>query len=280
MMVDEARAPFARPATSRFVLAVALVALCWIIGNAPNSGPDEPSHMITSAGIVRLQGGGEPNDGVTRIVEVPAMVGLPDPSCWAFVPDATPACSEDVGSTTVVERATTSFNYPVWAMILPGLASYVPWPGGYDYLARALSALIPVVLVGAALAFVTPTRRLVGAAALLGVTPIAWFTFGTVNPSAVAIGGGLALLAGLLTVDRRPRADLLAVAGWVAVVLPRRDGPLWATVVVVAACALTAARPSEMWARLCAPWRWAVPLAVLIAVARLLAITSTVSNEL
>ena len=69
--------------------------------------------------------------------------------------------------------------------------------------------------------------------ALLGLTPIAWFTFGFVSPSAVAIGGGLALWTGLL-VDRSRLATWLTVAGWAAVLLPRRDGPVWATLIVLA----------------------------------------------
>jgi hypothetical protein len=269
MTVDEPTVAPPRRSTVLVLAAVALVALCWIVGNPRSAGPDEPSHMIAGAGFVRLQGSGDANDGITRLMDVPDMVGSPDPTCWAFQPTETPACTDDIEpSDDVVVRATTSYNYPVWGLILPGVASFVPWPGGYAYLARLLSAAIPVLLVGVGLAHLAARQRLLGAAALLGITPIAWFTFGTVNPSAVAIAGGFALCAGLLLLDqhRRPNLDLLVVAGWLAVLLPRRDGPLWATLVVIGACAVLDRRPSELWRGLRDPLRWATVAAIAIPI--------------
>jgi hypothetical protein len=119
--------------------------------------------------------------------------------------------------------------------------------------------------VGLSLAALRSARRIRAAAGLLGVTPIAWFTFGTVNPSALAIAGGLALVTGLLLLDR-PRADTLAAAGWVAVVLARRDGPLWATYVVVAVCLLLAVKPSDVWHRLRAAVRALAIVTVILSV--------------
>ena len=266
-----------RPRTIRsLVVAVAVVAVCWIIGNPRSSGPDEPSHMVASAALVRGDTSGSPNplDPATRLMTVPAMVGEPNPACWAFVPAETPACTLDTAlRTDTVEAPTTSYNYPPFGLLLPGLASFVPWAGGYAYLARALSALVPVLLVGGSLALLAARHRMLATAALLGLTPIAWFTFGVVNPSAVAIAGGLALTTGCLLLPARvARADLLATAGWLAMTLPRRDGPLWAAVVVVLACLTLGVRPSELWRRL--P-RWAqvtvgvsAPIPLVLVVAR------------
>ena len=132
-------------------------------------------------------------------------------------------------STTTRELPTSSYNYPPWALLLPGLASFVPTAGGYAYLARLLNAAVPVALGGGIAA--SPCD---GGAPCLprarcsALTPIAWFTFGFVSPSAVAIGGGLALWTGLL-VDRSrlgDTADRRRLGGGAA---PRRDGPVWAT---------------------------------------------------
>jgi hypothetical protein len=234
--------------------AVAVVIACWILGNPRSSGPDEASHMVASAGLVRGDRDGDPNptDSAYRLFELPGMVGQPDPTCWAstFDPNVPVACQDTIALTTD-ERlaATTSAGYPPYGFVLPGLASYVPWAGGYAYLARALDALVPVLLLGAALAALASQRATAAAAAVLGLTPIAWFTFGIVNPSAPAIAGGLALWTGLLHPSAR-RADWLVVAGWAAVLLPRRDGPLWAALIVLACCWITTTRPSELWARL------------------------------
>jgi hypothetical protein len=220
--------------------------------------------MIASAALVRGDREGrvnpDPNLPGTRLFELPGMVGQPDPGCWASLFDASVpvACqSTQPLSTASRELPTTSYNYPPWAYVLPGLASFVPSAGGYAYLARLLSAAVPIVLVAASLVALRQRRAVMAAAALLGLTPIAWFTFGFVSPSAPAIAGGLALWTGLL-VDRSRLATWLTVGGWAAVVLPRRDGPVWATLIVLACCLLVSARPLERWRRL-DPWaRWTV----------------------
>ena len=63
--------------------------------------------------------------------------------------------------------------------------------------------------------------------------------------------------AGLLC-DRSRLATVLATAGWACVLLPRRDGPLWATLTVLTCCWLTATRPGALWSRLGQPTRWLV----------------------
>ncbi len=264
-----------------FVLIVAAVVACWILGNPRSSGPDEPSHMVASAGFVRGQGTGDPNpnDPATRLMDVPAMVGAPDPGCWAFVQEAVASCANDITwSDDDVELTTTSYNYPPWALLLPGLASFVPWAEGYAYLARTLSALVPIVLIGSSLELLTRRRRVLGAAALLGLTPIAWFTFGIVNPSAMSIAGGLALWSALLIPRFADRGDLLALAGWIALVLARRDGPLWASLIVILSCILTGTRPIDIWRSLRPLHRTVAAVAAVIPLVSVLARGDTAFN--
>jgi hypothetical protein len=113
---------------------------------------------------------------------------------------------------------TSSENYPPWGFLLPGVASYVPAASAYAYLARGLNAAIPVALVVWSLVVLARHRPVLGVAALVGVTPIAWFTFGVVNPSAVSIAGGLALWTGVLHPGLL-NSDLLAPDG----TAPRRS---------------------------------------------------------
>lgn len=269
-----------RDKSGLLVLAVVVTTLCWIVGNPRSSGPDEPSHMIASAALVRGDRTGrvnpDPNLPGTHLVEVPGMVGQPDPGCWAsqFDPSVPVACENTQPlSTTSRELPTTSYNYPPWAYVLPGLASFVPSAGGYAYLARLFSAAVPIALVAASLVALRRRRAVMAAAALLGLTPIAWFTFGFVSPSAPAIAGGLALWTGLL-VDRSRLATWLTVGGWAAVMLPRRDGPVWATVIVLACCLVTAARPLQLWRGLDRWARWTV-----IAIAPLPLLTPVINRE-
>jgi len=270
-----------RDRSGLLIAAVVVAALCWIVGNPRSSGPDEPSHMIASAALVRGDREGrvnpDPNPNVagTHLVKVPGMVGQPDPGCWAFQPSVPVACaSTQPLSRTSHELPTSSFNYPPWAFVLPGLASFAPSAGGYAYLARMFNAAIPIALVAGSLIALRRRRSVLASSALLGLTPIAWFTFGFVSPSAVAIGGGLALWTGLI-VDRSRLTTWLTVVGWAAVLLPRRDGPVWAAVIVLASCLLVSERPFALWRRL-APWaRWTI-----IAVAPLPLVTPILNRTI
>ena len=245
-------------------IAVGLVVSCWILGNPRSAGPDEPSHMVASAAIVRGEWTGVEfgTDPTMRAFEVPNMVGEPNPSCWAFQSDVSVACAAQVElNTETVFHLSTSSNYAPWVFVIPGLASFVPWAYGYAYLARALNALIPTVLIIAAFSMLARHHRVLGAAAFAGMTPIVWFTLGTVSPSAVAIGGGLALWASLLTPSTR-YASALGIAGWTTMLLARRDGPLWATAIVLTCCGLLGVRPRQLWNQLGRSARW-IPIVLL-----------------
>jgi hypothetical protein len=94
-----------------------------------------------------------------------------------------------------------------------------------------------------------------------------------VNPSSVAVAGGLALWVALLS-PTRPRVEWLLLAGWASVLLPRRDGPLWATFIVIAVAAALAVRPSRLVRSLPRWTPWA-----LVAVTPVPLLTSLVSDR-
>jgi hypothetical protein len=271
-MIERLLPARARASAGWLALAVAVVVGCWILGNPRSAGPDEPSHMVASAALVRGERDGAPDParpGYT-LFEVPAMVGAPDPACWStsvgLDPNVPVTCATGAPLTTDEQLVgTSSENYPPWGFLLPGLASFVPAADAYAYLARAMNAVIAVVLVAWSLVVLARVRPVLAVAALLGITPIAWFTFGVVNPSAVAIAGGLALWTGLLAPASARHAPTLAVLGWVAVMLPRRDGPIWAVLIVLGACWLVGRRPGELWSALSSRGRLVVVAAALLA---------------
>ena len=243
---------------ARLTAAVALVFLCYLLGTPRSGGPDEPSHMVASAALVRGQVNGQPSPTEPGVVlfDVPAMVGEPNPGCWALQPYVPADCAElEVDNTERALLPTTSSNYPPWTYVLPGLASFTPVAETYTYLARILMSIVPLILVVGALSRVRQLGNGAAAATLVGLTPIAWFSMTIVNPSAVAIAGGLALWVALFT---HRRHDLLLVAAWAALLLPRRDGPVWATLIVIAVCAALSIRPVELWARYTPTTRWSL----------------------
>jgi len=261
------------------VAAVLVTLMCWILGNPRSSGPDEPTHMIASAGLVRGDRSGRinPNPLVphSHLVEVPGMVGQPDPGCWAFQSDVPVACaSTQPLTTTSRELPMNSYNYPPWAYVPPGLASFIPSAGGYAYLARLFNAAIPIALMAASLVTLARQRSVAAASALLGLTPIAWFTLGVVNPSAMAIGGGLALWTGLLFHEARTTSMMLTVGGWASVLLARRDGPMWVVLIVITCCVLLSMRPLQLWVRLDRWARW-----TLVGITPLALVTPSINRD-
>jgi hypothetical protein len=244
----------------RLGACVAAVIACFVLATPRSGGPDEPSHMVASAALVRGErvGAPHPTDPSLRVFRVPAMVGEPDPGCWALQPEVAVGCASLTNDSTVlVTSPTTSANYPPWTYVLPGLASFVPTPTAYAYLARLLMAAIPLCLVVGALLRVRSSNRGAGVAMLLGLTPIAWFSMSIVNPSAVAIAGGLALWTALLVpVGPQQRFDVLLLAGWTATLVARRDGPLWVLLIVSTACLTLSIRPSSFLRRRPTPLNW------------------------
>lgn len=236
------------------LISVSVIIASWALAVPRYAGPDEPSHAIASAALVRGERGGTPVEQPVAgsQFDVPSMVGDPDPGCFAFQTDVTAACTgPPVDSTALGHRVTTANQYPIWGHVLPGLASFLPSPTWYLYVARILNGLLGIALVGTAIGrCVRTSNKALLLGMVVGLTPIAWFAMSVVNPSATTIAGGVALWTAMLT-ERRVRGDVLMLAGWLAVLFPRRDGPIWATLIVLAACLVERKLPTDFWSR----WR-------------------------
>jgi hypothetical protein len=241
-----------RPRDAWIIVAIALVVLMHVLGSPRNVGPDEASHQVASAALVRGERTGTAVPGQSAVVTfvVPGMVGEPNPSCFAFDIDMPVTCSVGPLTTDSHVAGTTSQHYPPYGLVLPGVASFVPWAGGYAYLARILNAVVPVALLAGALLMALRRRgRFVAMALVAGITPIAWFTMGITNPSAVATAAGAGLWVGLLCTERGDRLPWLAVWSWAALMMMRRDGPFWVTLIVLIAAAAAGQVPIWWWRR-------------------------------
>ena len=225
----------------RAFIAAALLgalALVWILGTVPSGGPDEPSHLVRAAALVRGDLDGDRFTGQGRLFELPAWVGHPTTTCFELNEQQPANCATATpppgGDSFLV---TSSTRYPIWGHIAPGLGTYYPGPLG-NQLARVFDAAIPIGLLVAGLTLAARRGRVALGASTLGITPMAWFSIVVVNPSGLVIAGGFALWAALLSVNSvaRDQPDRLMswtlAAGWAAAVLPRRDGIIWSAVIV------------------------------------------------
>ncbi len=230
-----------------------VMALAWIIATPPSGGPDEPNHVTRSAALVRGQLDGEPSE-LTRqpAFELPAWVGAPDPGCFAQQPFTPATCATSQprpgGEEVLIE--TRSADYPIWGHLLPGLGTFLP-SNMAGWAARGLDALPAVLLLG--LAFVVRARRgwLAAGGALLAITPMAWFSVAVVNPSGLVVAGGIALWVGLGALrDATMLHRWLTAAAWAALVLPRRDGLIWAVLILSIAVVADQVGFRDTWRRL------------------------------
>lgn len=240
----------------RWLLAASLAALaaCWILLTPPGGGPDEASHLTRSGGVARGDLDGD-DVGLRRVrgFELPDRYAVPDAGCYAQQPAVPAGCAvEPERSGGRVVLTSSAYDYPVWGHGVVGVASLLP---GLDAIwwARIGGAAVAVALVGWSLQLARrSTPDLLAPAVVLAVTPMAWFSFAVVNPSGIAAAGAIALWVGALARPTEPSrsavAGWLAAAGWVALALPRRDGLIWAAIVLVFALVATG-RPLMGWLR-------------------------------
>jgi hypothetical protein len=186
-------------------VALLLIGCAWSLASPRFSGPDEPSHFIKSAAVVRgeLRGAqATRSDGVpTGEVQVPARLGSSGgfPSCYAFNPAQPAGCapSEFDGSTDDAAIQTTAWPYT------PVYYALVGWPTLFDTTARSAwfgrfaSAAITALLVAWA---TDPLRRRLGGRFAIGtvlvtVSPMVLFLSGLFNPNGMEVAAAIGVLA-------------------------------------------------------------------------------------
>ena len=209
-----------------------IVALMWVLLIPPQAGPDEPDHLVRAAALARgqLDGGPSPYNGASAGFELPAWINQPKPNCYKFLltEPATCATQKDLPSGDRV-LGTRADGYQVWGHLLAGVGSYAP-ASTASTASRILDAAIPVAALGLVFALAARRGWLPLGAAVLAVTPMAWFMFAVVNPSGLVIAGGLLAWMALVSAERAPPALIgwMFAVGWALLVLPRRDGMIWA----------------------------------------------------
>jgi hypothetical protein len=244
------------------LLLLALTA-CWSVATPLMSSPDEPSHVVRAAGVVRGQvslelqepQGGGATPGLAGRVSLPsdyaASVALPN--CFAFQPTQSAACQQDLPAEdgATVEVDTFAGQYPPLYYALVGWPSLLlPAEAGITAM-RLASALLTSVLVTWGLFRLTRiegNRAGVWGAAV-ALTPMCLFLGATVNPAGFEVSAAFAFWTACLAIvlDRRPvptSALVQAVVAGGLLITTRSSGPVWALAVVV--IALVAA-PRGRW---------------------------------
>lgn len=231
-----------------FAVAFVLVFLnmaAWSLATPLFAAPDESSHIVRAAAVVRgeIVGSSVPGSPITSVT-VPQLVadGIPEPLCYLFRTAVPASCARPLTTNTKLVVTTTSVGrYPPLYYAVVGLPLLVTVSTTGIYLMRLVNAVICAVFIGLAVVCITSWSRrwflLVGV--LLALTPMVVFLGGVVNPNGpetcIAIcawTSGLVLV--LERADAPPRGlVVIFTASLAALALTRGLSPLWVALILI-----------------------------------------------
>jgi hypothetical protein len=245
------RAPRWRVFSIAFVALLAPM-LLWSLASPLGSVPDEPSHAIRAAAVVRgevFTGVWSENSSLAR-ADVPAYVAFMHlRTCYAFQPEITADCIGTVAgdpNAIVTTGQSASGNSPLYYAI-------VGWPTlVFDgdvalYGMRFVNAIIVAALFALMFMQLSLLGRsrwaMIGAA--VAITPMVLFLSGSINPNALEAASAGALFATLVGAFRREGTrrvlwERVAIAAIAVVLLVNTRGIalLWVLLILGAALAL------------------------------------------
>jgi len=237
-----------------WALLFGVIAL-WSISGPLFSGPDEPTHVIKAAAVVRGQLVGtdrvmdfafDPLSRTATIVRVPEIFSAAHgvPSCYAFRPEISAGCAGAfVGSAEEAEAATYAGHYQPLYYAIVGLPTLVFESARGVFLMRFLGAAVSAALLASALASAASSRRpgLLVLGTAVAMTPMVLYSASVVNPSSLEISAALCVWVSTLVVvsgvgNGNPRRLIVRIGvSGVLLVLSRGLSPLWLAMIAVTA---------------------------------------------
>lgn len=231
-------------------LLIFLVSASWAISTPLGASPDEPAHIIKAASVAQGQFIGEITEApaVTRVQVPSGLAAATKWPCFAFDNTKEANCTPPVENGTDLVSANTSaglYNPTFYAIVgVPSL--FVDDTSRAVMVMRLAGALMAsfflAITFSAMLRLGKPLWTGLGFVAAL--TPMVFFLNGAVNPNALEIATGAALLASLLVVvggkSSHERWWLGAVAASGFLLAQARGlSPLWMAMIAVAVVAFT-----------------------------------------
>ncbi len=242
--------------------------LLWTLASPLMSVPDEPSHAIRAAAVVRGQIGSVPwdqNPAVAR-AEVPNYVAhAHELTCYAFDPTISAGCMRAVtGDPNKIVTTGTSAgtNSPVFYSVV-GLPTLVMSGTPALYAMRGVNA----VLCAAALALMImqlsqlSRSRWALVASFVAITPMVIYLGGSINPNGLEVAAAGALFATLVATFRNRSSGwilwertALVVASAALLMSTRSIALVWVLILIGAALALSDMRVVRELLRRPAAW--------------------------
>lgn len=239
------------PVRPRHVLAIfallSLLSIAWAFATPLMGVPDEPSHTIRAAAVAGGQPLGDTRQGATftyPLVMVPEyIVEATRLGCFAGNAAQTADCQVPVSEDDdpVVASSSASSNSPIYYAVV-GLPTLLLDGTPALYAMRVVSALLTSLLL--TIMFVALHKQSTTwwpvAAGIVGITPMALFLSGAINPNAAEMAGAGAVLATVSLMLRRSLSTTqlwgygaLAVMSSFILTGGRTIGLLWLAVIAV-----------------------------------------------
>jgi hypothetical protein len=218
-----------RPTIGIFALLM-VVFSTWTVGMPLFTSPDEAAHLFKAYGTAHFEALGDIQPGQStniRVFDLPQVMAPPDGTehglpCYFGYQDRPAACA--VGHDGVL--ASTAAVYPPFWYGVVGGAARIIGESTHQRAYRSISALLCALLITGAFESARRARSAsLSPLLLIGLTPMAVFLAGTLNPNAFEIAGFI-LAWSLFLHIRSPRAATVRagflVGGLVAAMLLSR----------------------------------------------------------
>lgn len=222
-----------------------LFLLCgaWAMATPVSGAPDEPSHLIKAASVVRGQLVGEPSD-LGHVVQVPRWIAATEGKpCFAHDPEVSAACTDPPKGdpSAIIDGATTAGLYNPLYYAIVGWPSLLAQDESGIYAMRLVSAAASTAFLALGFALVCGWRRpgipLLGVAIV--ITPMILFLGGIVNPNSLETAGVFAAFVAMLDIVLHPNSNRLASRAAIVLVSAavavntRGLSPLWVAVALL-----------------------------------------------
>jgi hypothetical protein len=224
----------------------------WALASPLMSVPDEPSHAVKAAAVVRGQLNGVAPEVPTGFIAVTVPKWMAEASkltCYAFKPTVTPSCQKHPvsHSTALVQAGTSAGAYNPLYYEIVGAPSLVLSGQPAVYTMRLVSAALSSLFLAGMFAALVASgrRRWTVIAALVSITPMVLYLGGAINPNGLEFATTASFFVSLVALIEpgragRPSGWMLVLATVSAAFLANTRGLslLWMALAVVLAIVL------------------------------------------
>lgn len=223
---------------------LAALSTSWSLATPISASPDEPSHIVKAASVVRGEFVGAKAPAGIFVVHVPRYIAFTNAqTCYVAQQDVSAACIPAAAPGdpwTTVDGTTSAGLYNPVYYTLVGWPSLLFHDSSGIFAMRIVSGVISTLFLALGLFMISTWKRRVlpVAGIFIASTPMIFFLDGSVNPNSLEIAATLAVFVAMVSIVTNPdparlrsRLLILAIAASLAVNM-RGLSPIWVAVAI------------------------------------------------